>query len=63
MIEPDDKLKNLFDEAVKVARQQKHEYITLEHLLLTILNDPEIKELCQKTDGILYADLIADLQN
>lgn len=63
MIEPDDKLKNLFDEAVKVARQQKHEYITLEHLLLTILNDSEIKELCQKTDGILYADLIADLKS
>ena len=63
MIEPDDKLKFLFDEAVKVARQQKHEYITLEHLLLTILNDSEIKEMCQKTEDVLYADLIADLKS
>jgi len=63
MIEPDDKLKFLFDEAVKVARQHKHEYITLEHLLLTIVNDPEIKEFCQKTEDVLYADLIADLKS
>ena len=62
MIGPDDKLKELFDQAVKVARENKHEYITLEHLLYTIIIDPEIKDLCQSEKSILYADLIADLK-
>ena len=63
MIEPDDKLKSLFDQAVKEARQHKHEYITLEHLLLTIVSDPEVAEICKKTDGVRYADLITDLKS
>ena len=63
MIEPDDKLKTLFDEAVKIARQNKHEYITLEHLLLTIVSDAEVSDLCKKSDGVAYADLITDLKN
>ena len=33
MIQADDRLKAIFDEALKLARSYKHEYITLEHLL------------------------------
>ena len=63
MIEPDDKLKSLFDEAVKIARSNKHEYITLEHLTLTIVSDPEITEFCKKSEGVKFGDLIADLKS
>jgi len=63
MIEPDDKLKTLFDEAVKIARQNKHEYITLEHLCLTIVSDPEVADFCKKSNEVKYGDLIADLKS
>ena len=45
MIQADDRLKGLFDEAIKIARQHKHEYITLEHLLAVLLQQPEIAEM------------------
>ena len=63
MIEPDDKLKILFDEAVKIARQNRHEYITLEHLCLTIVSDPEVAEFCKKSSEVKYGDLITDLKS
>jgi len=63
MIEPDDKLKSIFDEAVKVARDNKHEYITLEHITLIILTMPEIAEMCKTRKKIQYANLIADLDS
>ena len=41
MIEPDEHLKAIFDEAVKVARANDHEYITLEHITLVLLTQPQ----------------------
>ena len=63
MIEPDGKLKSIFDDAVKLARENKHEYITLEHLLLILIGLPEVSDLCKQTKDIKYADLIADLKH
>ena len=45
MIQADDRLKSIFDEAVKLARDHHHEYITLEHLLSILVAQPEISEM------------------
>ena len=40
MIQADDRLKAIFDEAVKIAKSHSHEYVTLEHLLFVLLLQP-----------------------
>jgi ATP-dependent Clp protease ATP-binding subunit ClpA len=61
MIEPDEHLKTIFDEAVKVARENNHEYITLEHIALVLTTQPDVAELLKSKKTIKYPDLIADL--
>ena len=39
MIEPSEHLQAIFDNAIEVAKQHQHEYITLEHLIYSILAD------------------------
>ena len=39
MIEPSNKLAQIFDNAVKLATSLKHEYITIEHLVCAIMHD------------------------
>jgi len=41
MIEPSDNLNRIFDNAVVLATDAKHEYITIEHLIYSIMNDKE----------------------
>ena len=61
MIEPDEHLKAIFDEAVKVARANDHEYITLEHITLVLLTQPDVAELLKGTKKVKYPDLVKDL--
>jgi len=61
MIQADDRLKGIFDEALKLARANKHEYITLEHLLTVLTAQPEIHEMMTKSEDINYEQLVADL--
>jgi len=42
MIETNDDLENIFEQAVKEAETRKHEYVTIEHLLLALVKDKEI---------------------
>jgi len=42
MIESTDDLENIFEQAVKEAENRKHEYVTIEHLLLALVKDKEI---------------------
>jgi ATP-dependent Clp protease ATP-binding subunit ClpA len=42
MIESTDDLENIFEQAVKEAETRKHEYVTIEHLLLALVKDKEI---------------------
>jgi ATP-dependent Clp protease ATP-binding subunit ClpA len=37
MVEPSDELQRIFDKAVENAAKLKHEYITVEHLLFSML--------------------------
>ncbi len=41
MIEPSKTLSNIFNESIKIATDLKHEYITIEHVVMAILSDKE----------------------
>jgi ATP-dependent Clp protease ATP-binding subunit ClpA len=41
MIEPSDNLNKIFNNAVILATENQHEYITIEHLICAILNNNE----------------------
>jgi ATP-dependent Clp protease ATP-binding subunit ClpA len=41
MIEPSQSLQSIFENAVNLAKQHKHEYVTIEHIVFSILNDEE----------------------
>ncbi len=41
MIEPSEHLSNIFNHAVEVAKQHNHEYITVEHLVYSIMCDSD----------------------
>lgn len=45
MIEPSDKLQQIFEFSVDVARRLQHEYVTLEHLLFGVMSDKESFEM------------------
>ena len=62
MIQADDRLKYIFDEAVKIARSHTHEYITLEHLLFVLIVQPDLDELFQSNKDINLEQLMNDLQ-
>lgn len=61
MIQADDRLKIIFDEALKVARLNKHEYITLEHVLLVLVAQPEVQEMIKSDKDAKYEQLVIDL--
>jgi ATP-dependent Clp protease ATP-binding subunit ClpA len=63
MIEPDEHLKTIFDEAVKIAREHKHEYITLEHLTLVLMTDPDVAEILKNKKTVKYGALVSDLES
>jgi len=39
MVEPSDSLKAVFEHAIELAKSYKHEYLTIEHLLFSMLNE------------------------
>jgi len=62
MLEPDKDLESIFENAVKVASLNDHEYITLEHFLYSLINNDSFAKLL--TDfGANVEDLKKDLEN
>lgn len=51
MIEPSQKLQNIFEFSVNVAKKLGHEYITIEHLTFGILCDEESYKLIENAGG------------
>jgi ATP-dependent Clp protease ATP-binding subunit ClpA len=45
MLEPDKDLENVFEGAVVLAVSHKHEYLTLEHFLSSLLENKKIEDL------------------
>jgi ATP-dependent Clp protease ATP-binding subunit ClpA len=48
MIEPSQNLQSIFDDAVKNAKDLNHEYITIEHLIYSIMCDQESFDIIEK---------------
>ena len=42
MLEANEGLENIFENAVKEAEKRKHEYVTIEHVLLALIKDQAI---------------------
>ena len=45
MLEPNKSLENIFENSVNLAIQKKHEYLTLEHFLFSLLDDSKFAEI------------------
>ena len=45
MVEPSGDLQKVFDRAVNSAKQWRHEYVTLEHLLYAMLDDTKFSNI------------------
>lgn len=56
MLEPSDKLQAIFEHAITTARKLKHEYVTIEHLMFSIMCDSDtyrsLEEFGAKSDYI-----------
>ena len=42
MLEANENLEDIFEAAVKEAEKRKHEYVTVEHLLLALIKNKDI---------------------
>ena len=42
MLEANEGLENIFENAVKEAEKRKHEYVTIEHVLLALVKDDSV---------------------
>ena len=42
MLEANESLENIFENAVKEAEKRKHEYVTIEHVLLALIKDKDV---------------------
>jgi ATP-dependent Clp protease ATP-binding subunit ClpA len=47
MVEPSDSLKAVFEKALELAKTFKHEYLTIEHLLFSMLNEEQFQKTIQ----------------
>lgn len=62
MIEPDKDLEKIFEDAVKIASDHSHEYVTLEHFLYSMLGNETFIEILSAF-GANTKILKADLEN
>ena len=62
MLEPNKDLEAIFERAVSVAAKHKHEYITLEHFLYSLVIDKKFNELLNSY-GAETKELKANLEN
>lgn len=62
MLEPDKDLEKIFENAVKVASDNNHEYVTLEHFLYSMLADQTFAEILSAF-GANIKTLKSDLEN
>jgi ATP-dependent Clp protease ATP-binding subunit ClpA len=60
MLEPDKNLSIIFEKAVELAFDKKHEYLTLEHFLISLLEDSNFSEIL-KNFGADLKPLTKDL--
>ena len=61
MLEANESLENIFENAVKEAENRKHEYVTIEHVLLALIKDEQIS-ITLTEFKINVAGLIKDIE-
>jgi ATP-dependent Clp protease ATP-binding subunit ClpA len=62
MLDANDSLEDIFERSVAEAEKRKHEYVTIEHLLLALVTDKEIGTVLHDFK-INVAGLIRDIEN
>lgn len=62
MLEADNSLEDIFENAVKEAEKRNHEYVTIEHLLLALIKDKEVGKVLHDFRSNVGA-LINDIEN
>ena len=65
MLEPNKDLEQIFEKAVQIASINKHEYLTLEHFLFSMINNEEFAGLLTSFGadvGTLKSDLESYIQ-
>ena len=62
MLESTENLENIFENAVKEAEKRKHEYVTVEHVLLALIKDESIGTTLHEFK-INVSALIRDIEN
>ena len=62
MLEANESLENIFENAVKEAEKRKHEYVTVEHLLLALTKDKDVAQVLHEFKINLSA-LISDIED
>ena len=62
MLEANEGLENIFENAVKEAEKRRHEYVTIEHVLLSLVKDKHINTILQDFK-INVAVLIKDVED
>jgi len=60
MLVPNSSLEKIFNHAVDTAKQYKHDYVTIEHMLFAMLDDEDFKEFLSDF-GIKVANMGQDL--
>jgi ATP-dependent Clp protease ATP-binding subunit ClpA len=65
MLEPNKDLEQIFENAVQVASMNKHEYVTLEHFLLSMLNNEQFAGVLKAfgTDVQVFKDEVENYIN
>jgi ATP-dependent Clp protease ATP-binding subunit ClpA len=62
MLEPNDELQEIFEKAVVTALEHKHQYITLEHFLYSMVKDQNFSRVLTEY-GTKVDDLVSKLEN
>ena len=62
MLEANESLENIFEHAVKEAEKRRHEYVTIEHLLLSLIKDQEVGTVLAELKTNVSA-MILDIEN
>src|SRR6056300_1958168 len=48
MLEPDSQLETIFEKAIKLAQEAKHEYVTVEHFTYALVLNEEFKSVLEE---------------
>ena len=62
MLEANESLENIFENAVREAEKRKHEYVTIEHVLLALIKDQGIGTTLTEFKVVVGA-LIKDVED